>query len=149
MERSPLWVMDTEHSINSSDTGPDDVPPNVIAEAKAAFNARARAGLAALVWDSLIDEDAPGWHHHLRFEHPRMWIEVSVAVNSGWSSLHGVMHPAAPAGVELELDGVESSIKADVTRSAFRIERFPRGLVRLRLVGLTSHPVIYTDWFHV
>jgi hypothetical protein len=141
--------MHTERSIDMSNQASDEVPSSVIAEAKAAFDARARAGLAALVWDSLIDEDAPGWHHHLRFEHPRIWIEVSVAVNSDWSSLHGVMHPAAPTGVELQLDGIESSIKADVTRSAFRIERFPRGLVRLRLVGLTRSPIIYTDWFYV
>jgi hypothetical protein len=149
MERSPVRVMDTEHSIDSSDIGPDDVPPNVTAEAKAAFNIRARAGLAALVWDSLIDEDAPRWYHHLRFEHPRIWIEVSVAVDSGWSSLHGVMHPAASAGVELQVDGAESSIEADVIHSAFRIERFPRGLVRLHLSGVTRLPVVYTDWFYV
>jgi hypothetical protein len=148
MHRSPTWA-DGEHTIDTSDSAPDEVPPDIIADAKAVFNERAAAALAILVWDSLIDEDARGQHHHLRFEHPRMWIEVSVTVDSGCSSLHGVMYPAAPATVELQVDGVESLLKAEVTRSAFRLERFPRGLVRLRLAGLPRHLVIHTDWFYV
>jgi hypothetical protein len=128
---------------------PDDIPFEVIAQAKAAFNQRAQEPVAALVWDSLIDEGAPSWHHHLRFEHPRMWIQVSVSVEPGGANLHGVMHPAAPGRVELESTDWEMPVAAEVTRSAFRIERIERGLVRLALAGSDGAPTVYTDWFHV
>jgi hypothetical protein len=141
--------MDREHAIDSSDNAPEDVPPNVIAEAKAAFGQRVCGELAVLVWDSLVDEGAPSWHHHLRFEHPRLWIEVSASVVPGWCSLHGVMHPAFPTRIELHSEQGEPPLVAEVTRSAFRIERFRRGMVRLRLVGPGESPVVYTDWFYV
>jgi hypothetical protein len=141
--------MDREHTIDSSDNAPDDVPPNVIAEAKAAFGKRVCGELAVLVWDSLVDEGAPSWHHHLRFEHPRIWIEVSASVVPGWCSLHGVMHPAFPTRIELHSEQGERPLVAEVIRSAFRIERFRRGMVRLRLVGPNETPAVYTDWFYV
>lgn len=128
---------------------PEDIPSEVIAQAKAAFRRRAREQVAVLVWDSLVDEGAPTWHHHLRFEHPRMWIEVSVSVESSSASLHGVMHPVIPGRVELQSAEATRPVGAEVTRSAFRIERFIRGLVRLHLVGPEGTPAVYTDWFHV
>jgi hypothetical protein len=121
----------------------------VIADAKAAFRQRVHGDLTPLVWDSLVDEEAPSGHHHLRFEQPRLWIEVSVSVLSGRASLHGVMDPAAPARVELHLAEAEPPIVAEVTRSAFRIASFPRGVVRLCLVGPEGSPIVYTDWFTV
>jgi hypothetical protein len=149
MQRSAIRVMDREHTIEISDNAPEDVPSNVIAEAKAALGQRVSGELAGLVWDSLVDEGAPSWHHHLRFEHPSIWIEVSATVASGWSSLHGVMHPAVPNRIELHSAQREPPIVAEVIRSAFRIERFPRGLVRLSLVGPSETSVVYTDWFYV
>ena len=149
MQRSAVWVMDREHTIESSDNAPEDVPPRVIAEAKAAFGQRLCGELAVLVWDSLLDEGAPSWHHHLRFEHPRIWIEVSASVAPGWSSLHGVMHPALPNRIELHSAQGEPPLVAEVTRSAFTIERFRRGLVRLCLIGPAGTPVVHTDWFYV
>ena len=114
---------------------PEDIPFEVVAQAKAAFGQRAREQVAVLVWDSLVDEGAPTWHHHLRFEHPRLWIEVSVSVEPSSASLHGVMHPVIPGRVELRSKEAAGPVVAEVTRSAFRIERFTRGLVRLHLVG--------------
>jgi hypothetical protein len=141
--------MDTEHTIDTSDNAPEDVPLNVVAEAKAAFSQGAPGAMAALVWDSLVDEGAPSSHHLLRFEHRCIWIEVSVSVLSGWSSLYGVVHPVVPARVELHSVRAGRPIVAEVTRSAFMIARVPRGVVRLRVVGTEAAPALYTDWFQV
>jgi hypothetical protein len=124
------------------------VPFQVIAQAKAAFSQRVQNRVAELVWDSLVDDGAPSWHHHLRFEHPCMWIELSISVASARANLHGVMHPAIPGRVELQSDRARTPIAAEVTQSAFRIEKFPRGLVRLQLGGPGGSQV-YTDWFYV
>jgi hypothetical protein len=105
--------------------------------------------VAILVWDSLLDEEAPNHHHHLRFEHPRLWIEVSVSRRLGYSSLYGVMHPAVPRRVELQSERTELPLVAEVTRHAFRIEEVPRGLVRLRLIGLAQASPVSSEWFCV
>jgi hypothetical protein len=142
-------MMDREHTIDTSDDAAEEVPLTVIGEAKAAFKQRALGDLAVLVWDSLLDEGASSWGHHLRFENPRTWIEVSVSVVTGWSSLHGVIHPAVPAQVQLQREQEDQPLVAEVTRSAFRIEKFPRGVVRLCLVGTDGKPTAFTDWFQV
>jgi hypothetical protein len=127
---------------------PEDVPCEVVAQAKAAFNQRIEDLLAELVWDSLVDDGAPNWLHHLRFEHPLIWIEVTVSVASDWANLYGVMYPAIPGRVDLHSQRGRPPIAAEVTHSAFGIERFPRGQVRLQLRGPEGSPV-YTDWFYV
>lgn len=124
----------------------DDVPLEVVAQAKAAFGRRPQLQVAVLVRDWLVDDGA-SWHHRIRFKHPRTWIEVGVSVESGWANLEGIIHPASPRRVELQ--STDEVIAADVTRGAFRIERFARGLVRLALAGPDGAPTIYTDWFHV
>ncbi len=148
MKQSAAQAMLRGQTIDIRDT-PDDIPFEVIAQAKAAFNQRVQEQVAVLVWDSLVDEAAPSWHHHLRFEHPHMWIEVSVSVGVVWANLHGVMHPASPGRVELQSTDWEGPVVAEVTRSAFRIERFRRGLVRLALGGSEGAPTVYSDWFYV
>jgi hypothetical protein len=137
------------HTIDLNDTAPESVPAEVIGEAKAVFGERAKTEMAILVWDSMLDEGAPRGHHHLRFEHPQMWIEVSVSLTRDWSSLHGVMYPQAPLGVELHSQEIDTPLIADVTRHAFRVEGVGHGLVRLRLVGPELAPAISTEWFHV
>jgi hypothetical protein len=136
-------------TIDRSDTDPESVPAGVVWEAKAAFRQRLEGDLAVLVWDALLDEGAPNSHHHLRFEHPRMWIEVSVTSRASWSSLHGVMHPAAPVRVELQYGGLTEQVVAEVTRSAFRVEHVTHGLMRLHFTGLDPIAPINTDWFYV
>src|SRR5262245_59401416 len=112
-------------TIDISDAS-EDIPFEVIVEAKAAFSRRVQDKVAELVWDSLVDDGAPSWHHHLRFEHPHMWIEVSISVAPAWANLHGVMHPPMPGCVELQSKRSSTPIAAEVTHSAFRIERFHR-----------------------
>jgi hypothetical protein len=149
MQWSAIRVMDLEHTIDRSDNGPEEVPQSVIAGAKAAFGQRVASQTAVLVWDSLVDEGASASHHHLRFERPPVWIEVSVSVIGGWSHLHGVMHPTRPARVELHFRGGGLPILAEVTRSAFRFARFRPGLVRLRLAGPEGTQGFFSDWFYV
>jgi hypothetical protein len=135
--------------IDRSDTDPQNVPAGVVWEAKSVFRQRLGGEVAVLVWDSLLDEGAPNGHHHLRFEHPTMWIEVSVSVLPAGSSLHGVVHPAVPLRVELQSERSVQPLVAEVTQHAFRIEEVAHGLVRLNLLepGLTS--AICTEWFCV
>src|SRR5262245_32083782 len=56
--------------VESGDTAPEDVPEEVIAQAKAVFAGRTSGEIAALVWDSLVDDGAPAANHRLRFQHP-------------------------------------------------------------------------------
>jgi hypothetical protein len=136
-------------TIAPGDTTPEDVPARVIEEAKAAFGRRTHATMAILVWDSLLDEGAPRWHHQLRFEHGQLWIQVSVTEMPGWSSLHGVVHPAASLRVELHSEWMDVPLLAEVTQRAFRVEHVPHGLVRLRLLGPALSPEVSTEWFNV
>jgi hypothetical protein len=136
-------------TIDLSDTAAENVPDDVVWKAKAAFKQRVREDVLVQVWDSLLDEGAPNWHHHLRFEHPRMWIELSVYPKPSWSSLHGVMHPAVPLRVELQSEGTDRTLIAEVTRHAFRIEQIPHGLVRLRFVGPELMSPVSTEWFYI
>jgi hypothetical protein len=136
-------------TIDLSSAPPEEVPAEVVGEAKAAFNQRIVGEMAILVWDSMLDDGAPSWHHHLRFEHPRLWIEVSVSVLPECSSLHGVMHPAVPLHVELESEGSDVRLVAEVTRHALRIESVPHGLVRLHLLDGQGIPGVQTEWFLV
>jgi hypothetical protein len=135
-------------AIDRSDITPESVPAEVVREAKAAFRQRMRGDVLVLVRDSLL-EGAPTWHHHLRFEHPHMWIELSVYPKLSWSSLHGVMHPGVPLRVELQSEGIDPALIAEVTRHAFRIEQIPHGLVRLRFVGPELISPVSTEWFLV
>jgi hypothetical protein len=148
MKQSATQVVFRGKRIDIHDAS-EDTPLEVIVQAKAAFRQRIQDQVAALVWDSLLDDGAPSWHHHLRFEHPRMWIEVSVSVEPARANLHGVMHPAIVHRVELQFPGTDAPVRAEVTRSAFRIDRFRRGQVRLCFRGPEGVPVVYTDWFYV
>jgi hypothetical protein len=149
MKRSESQGKPISHTADLSDDAAERIPPEVVKQAKAAFRQPPRGELAALVWDSLIDEGEPGWHHHLGFEHPQMWIDVTVSVIFGLSTLRGVLYPAVPAHVELHRDETEYSANSEVSDGAFSLERIPRGLVRLRIVRSQRAPVLYTDWFRI
>jgi len=136
-------------TIDRSDADPENVPAEVIWEAKSVFRQRVRGEVAVLVWDSLLDEGAPTRHHHLRFEHPRLWIEVSVSLLPTHSSLRGVMPPAVPFRVELQSEATDVPLIAEVTRHAFRIQEVPRGLVRLHLLEPELTSAVSTEWFCV
>jgi hypothetical protein len=131
-----------------SESSPEEVPKEVIEQAKAAFSHRTQGDIAVLVGDSLVDEGAPPSDHRLSFEHPRMRIVVHLVATAGWSSLQGEVQPPTPLGVELvSEEGV--GVATDVTDGAFTIERVPSGVVRLRLKGPAGTPAVYTDWFRV
>jgi hypothetical protein len=125
---------------------PEEVPSDVIAQARAVFGQRTPGEVAVLVRDSLVDEAAPASDHELRFEHPRMRIVLRVCSTSEWSSLQGEVEPPTARRAELVLEGTEVRIVTDVEDGAFNIERVPSGVARLCLEGPDGTPV-YTDWF--
>jgi hypothetical protein len=131
------------------DVAPEDVPPDVIAQAKAAFGQRIGGEMALLVWDSLDDDAPPRRYHHLRFEHPRMQIDVSVDLASPRGTVRGVVYRAAPVRVELHADRQQGLIEAELRDGSFTFEGVPFGLARLRLMGPEEIPGVTTDWFRV
>jgi hypothetical protein len=124
----------------------DPVPERVVAHAKAAYLRRTGGELAALVFDSLVDEATDSDEHRLRFEHPREHVEVLVSPEDGECSLRGRVEPA-PARVELELEGGRDALVGEATGGDFAFDRVPRGLTRMILVGPPGSKPVHTDWF--
>src|SRR5690348_14867634 len=85
----------------SMGNAPEDVPEEVIAQAKAAFARRSQGDVAILTWDSLVDEDASAGDHWLRFEHPALQIELRILAADNRSDLEGSAKPPIPLHVEL------------------------------------------------
>src|ERR1700685_3270517 len=71
------------------------VPDEVVAQAKGAFRQRTEGEVASLVFDSLVDEDAPAPAHRLRFEHPVIQLDVYVSTTAEGSRLSVETHPPA------------------------------------------------------
>jgi hypothetical protein len=138
-------------TVDSGEDASDEVPKEVVAQAKAAFGQRIQGELAVLAWDSLVDEGAPVADHQLRFDHPRVRIEVRVAVSPAGSRLSGKVDGPAPARVELHSEQLEVPLPADVSGGVFTIEGVPPGVVRLELAfgGPGGAVTIHTDWFRI
>jgi hypothetical protein len=127
---------------------PEDVPEEVIAQAKAAFARRSRGEIATLTWDSLVDEDAPASDHRLRFEHPELQIELRLLTADNSSDLEGSVQP--PVDLHIELQGEEGDVlrSTEAADGVFAFERVPSGTVRISARG-ASIPEIHTDWFRL
>jgi hypothetical protein len=136
--------------------GPDNeapvcVPGEVVADAKAAFRQRPRAKgeVAALSFDSLVDDEAPASDHELRFEHQLVHIDVHVSASRSGAVLTGEVSPPVVSRIELQLDGAELSFREELAEGTFRFQQIPHGLTRLTLAGSAVSPNIHTDWFRV
>ncbi len=127
---------------------PDGVPEEVIDEAKAAFARRTPGAVAALAWDSLVDEDDPAEDHRLVFDHPDLQIEVRVRVRERVPDLEGRVKPPGSLHVELQSDQGDVLQSAEATDGVFILEQARRGLVRLA-IRRADGPEIRTDWFRI
>ena len=127
---------------------PEDVPDDVVAQAKAAFTRRSRGEIAILTWDSMVDEDAPAEDHRLRFEHPELQIELRLFTAGNSSDLEGSVKP--PVQLQVELQGEEGDVLASAaaTGGVFAFSQVPSGTVRLVMRAATT-PQIRTDWFRL
>jgi hypothetical protein len=130
-----------------SDAFPEKVPDSVVAEAKAAFVRKAQGDTAVLTHDSLIDDDDPATDHRLRFEHPRLLIDLQVSVVSGMSHLLGHIDPAAPLRAQLETAGTGISSTASIDDGVFTFRDVPHGTVRIIVLATGDDPLVHTDWF--
>jgi hypothetical protein len=130
-------------------SAPEDVPDDVVAQAKAAFARRTNGEIAVLAWDSLVDEDAPLWDHRLRFEHPEMQFDVRVFGAHGSSTIEGRLHPPAAAAIALESDNRSVLGMGKVADGAFSLEHIAPGVVRLCVTRPDSTVAVCTDWFRI
>jgi hypothetical protein len=130
-------------------SAPEDVPEEVITQAKAAFARRTKGEIAVLAWDSLVDEDAPAWDHRLRFEHPQVQIDLRVLATNGWSTIEGRVDPAGASAVALESDAGNVLGTGDVIDGAFVLQHVSPGLVRLCLPASEPAGPVCTDWFRI
>jgi hypothetical protein len=130
----------------SNEHGGDRVPDEVVAQAKAAFATRTTGPLAALVFDSAVDENRPNAQRQLRFEYPSVTVEVAVAVHGRWRKLHGRVHPGQ-FRVEVELAEAQVTVAESADNGDFSFAGVPNGVMRLRLLERTGSNPVHTDWF--
>jgi hypothetical protein len=120
-----------------------------VAEAKAAFAQSTEGDLAALVFDSLVDEGAPATDHVLRFEHSLTRVSVHVSAGHDASNLDGTVDPATTERLRLQIGVSDLFLVTDVVNGAFSFADVPHGVIRLLADGPEGRPVVRTDWFRV
>jgi hypothetical protein len=130
------------------DSAPEDVPDEVVSQAKAAFARRSRGQIAVLVWDSLVDDDQPGRDHKLQFEHPDLQIDVHIHATDHSSDLHGQVKPPDRPQVDLQSDEGKVLRTAQTFGGTFTFAEVPSGIVRL-CIGGPATPDVCTDWFRL
>jgi hypothetical protein len=133
---------------DSTGSGPDEVPDEVIAQAKAAFARRHRGEIAILTWDSVVDENTPARNQHLRFEHRELEVDVRIRAGGGSFDLEGQVKPSAALEVELQSEHGEVLASRESTDGTFTFDRASPGLVRLSIRG-SAGLEISTDWFRI
>jgi hypothetical protein len=117
-------------------------------EAKAAFGLRGGGEVAALVFDSLVDLDAPPEDHRLRFVHPATQIEVQVSSTPDGVTLRGRISPGLSGRVHLQLHSGDIRLVVDLVEGEFDLGPVGHGVIRLHVVE-TGRPDVHTDWFQV
>ena len=125
------------------------MPESAVTRAKALFGRPAAQGeLAVLVLDSLLEQGDPAVDHRLRFEHPRLAIEVHISASTSGSDLTGQVEPAG--SLQVRLEQLDSDVRVeDATGGAFAFPKISHGIARLHLTGATPVSAIHTDWFRV
>jgi hypothetical protein len=124
----------------------DQVPDEVVKQAKGAFQRRTGGELAVLVYDSLVDERAPEAEHRLRFEHPHEHVEVIVSRTNGECTLRGRVD-RAPVRIELEMEGTDVALVEEAADGEFAFGSVPHGLKRIVLIAPDGTDPVRTDWF--
>jgi hypothetical protein len=131
------------------DEAPETVPADVLARAKGAFLQRTSGEVAELVFDSLLDGGDSASKHRLRFEHPRVRVELVVSAGASASSLRGIVDPPVAVSVQVQADATDVSVVTAVQDGAFSFESVGHGVIRLNLLGEPAARVLHTDWFRV
>jgi hypothetical protein len=131
-----------------ADIPTEEVPAAVVDRAKAALQRKAEGELAALVFDSALDDPAHRGPRVLDFEHPAVRVRLLLSTTPGGCTLEGTAVPE-PLRAELEPEGGELAIAETVTGGRFVFQVVPPGLVRVRLVGPAGSQPVHTDWVRV
>jgi hypothetical protein len=129
---------------------PDEVPEDLIAQAKAAFaSGVGKSALAPLVHDSLVDGRDPPGDHVLQFQHERLRVELHVYARPEDVRLQGTVSPESADRVLLQLDTSDVRFVAVLEAGEFTFDLVGHGLVRLHVIGADSENDVHTDWFHI
>lgn len=131
---------------------PYAVPPDVVSVAKAAFRPPDGRELATLVFDSLVDEDAPREDHRLRFEHPHITIDLRVSAHEDESHVHGDVTQPEEGEAVLHIREADVALVSSVQAGEFEFGPLPHGLVRISVTPTHANGTIetvWTDWFRI
>ena len=128
---------------------PLDAPVELIAEAKAALAPARHREVAAVMVDSLLDMGDPANDHRLRFDHPRLTIELRLSAQPQNTSITGTVHPRGPARAVLHLKRAELALVSDVVDYRFRFTPVAHGVVRVSFERSDGAELVWTDWFLV
>jgi hypothetical protein len=126
----------------------ESVPDDVVARAKAALETQASGPLAALVFDSALEEGPPAAERRLRFVFGSVCVEMSVTGAGAWRTIRGQVVPGS-LRVQLEREGTGVAPNQEVAEGHFGFGRVPRGLMRLRLDDPDGSPSAHSEWFLV
>lgn len=126
----------------------DSAPPHLLDAAKAAFKGRTSAELAALVYDSLLDANAPPEDHVLRFESERFSLEIEVSARSTEVELAGGVAPPQGGRIELVIDEGEVSFSCNSPDGSFAFGPVGHGMARLFFTP-TQGSAVHTDRFRL
>ncbi len=138
--------MGSRPEVGTHSPDPEDrVPDEAMAAAKAAFADRVGGELAVLVFDSLIDADAPAEDQHLRFEHPRLMVEARLSTRD--NTISGTVNPPSPVRAVLHLYGSELTFVSEIVDGSFEFHNVAHSLVRLSFEDPDGATVVWTDWF--
>ncbi len=103
--------------------------------------------MACLVFDSLVDAGAPPDNHRLRFEHPRLTVDLALSIDRGKARMSGTARPPGPHTAAVHFDGRDLEILARVVAGKFPFDPVDLGLVRLSLTD--GRDTVWTDWFRL
>ncbi len=126
-----------------------DPPPDVVEQAKATFGHSPRREVAILAFDSLLDGHGRPEDHRLRFDHPRLSLDLHVALVGPRAQLDGSVCPRLCDRVHLHRDDADGVVSKTIVDGSFAFESVERGLVRLSLDPDDDRPAIWSDWFRL
>jgi hypothetical protein len=125
------------------------VPKEVVKRAKAVFDRRTTGEVAALVFDSLVDDEGTAGDHRMYFEHPLLQADLHLSASPAGTTITGRLHPTLAGRIEVEYEAGGSSIVESVVDGVLHLGLVPHGLIRLWLIDVPQRPAIRTDWFRI
>jgi hypothetical protein len=148
----PPETTDNPEGATPAPVSPVPVPPEVLQAVKGAFHPPVAKSLAVLVFDSLVDDDAPRESHVLRFEHPDATIELRLSVTDAETVVHGDSTQNGDGKAILHRRDADHAVVSEVRGGEFEFGPVDHGLVRISVAPANPSSAgeeIWTDWFRI